>query len=153
MTEQRFWSKVNKTDICWLWTGSYTHNGYGQYSVNGENIRAHRYSYEIHNGEIPEGLLVRHTCDVRNCVNPNHLIIGTPQDNTQDMIERGRSKLKIGGGGRGEKNGYSKLKEDDVREIRIFKMFGFTRQELSNMYNVTKSCIKDVISRKSWSHI
>ena len=79
---------------CWLWTG-YTHkNGYGGIRVNQKQIKTHRYSYTLYRGPIPPGLLVLHSCDVRNCVNPRHLFLGTQKDNVQDMMHKGRAKFR-----------------------------------------------------------
>jgi len=93
-TEQRFWNKVNKTDTCWLWTASKRNKGYGAFSYtrDGKMIqdRAHRYSWEIHKGSIPEGLFVLHSCDVPACVNPSHLFLGNNQENVDDMMNKGR---------------------------------------------------------------
>jgi hypothetical protein len=90
--EQRFLNKVNKLDGgCWEWTGRlFDNTGYGQYSINSRPVSAHRHSYQVYKGDIPNGLLVRHTCDNRKCVNPDHLIVGTQQDNMNDMVERNR---------------------------------------------------------------
>lgn len=97
--EERFWSKVQKMskDNCWEWTGFRNDNGYGYMQVYGKNIRprkkigAHRMSYIIHFGDIPKGFCICHKCDNRNCVNPNHLFLGTYNDNIQDMIKKGRA--------------------------------------------------------------
>ena len=148
MTEQRFWSKVNKTESCWLWTAGIFSNGYGQYKNKGKMLKAHRYSYELHKGKIAEGLLIRHTCDVRSCVNPNHLLVGTQQDNINDMIERNRHRYA-----KGESCHNAILTKDDVIEIRIFREFGFTQQELGKMYGVVRETIKNVLLKKTWSHI
>jgi len=90
---ERFMSKVNKTDTCWLWT-AYTKQEYGQFSVriNGykKTYRAHRFIYEYFNGPIPEGMLVCHSCDVPACVNPNHLWIGTASENMIDCVNKKR---------------------------------------------------------------
>jgi HNH endonuclease len=89
---QRFWAKVNMTVGCWLWTGKRIGPmKYGALS-NGRNhfVYAHRYAYEYANGKIPEGLCVLHRCDVPHCVNPSHLFVGTQQQNTLDMIAKGR---------------------------------------------------------------
>lgn len=90
--DSRFTDKIKKTDTCWLFIGRlFDKSGYGQYSIDSKPVLAHRYSYQVNKGNIPEGLVVRHTCDVRNCVNPDHLILGTQQDNINDMIERERN--------------------------------------------------------------
>jgi hypothetical protein len=73
MTPERFWSHVDKTDSCWLWTGRLEKLGYARVRVDGEQTYAHRYSYEVHHGPIPEGLTIDHLCRIRHCVNPDHL--------------------------------------------------------------------------------
>ena len=142
-----FMTHVNKTDTCWLWTGT-TACGYGQCNRNNKNVKAHRYSYIIHKGEIPEGHGVRHTCDEPLCVNPDHLLTGTQQDNMNDKKERGRQNPPSG-----ERNSLSKLNNDDVIEIRILRGFGFTYDELGKMYNVSISSIFNIINNKTWTHI
>jgi hypothetical protein len=94
---KRFFDKINKTENCWLWTAcSRGKTGYGAFKLNGKSIDAHRVSYELHNGKIPEDLYVCHTCDNRKCVNPKHLFLGTPKDNWQDGFDKGKIKL-LGG--------------------------------------------------------
>lgn len=88
--EARFLSKVLKSDGCWLWTGA-LNRGYGGIKFNGRQRAAHRISYELFIGPITEGLAVCHRCDVRTCVNPAHLFLGTLHDNTQDMLSKGRA--------------------------------------------------------------
>src|SRR5690554_4431436 len=85
----KFWSRINKTDSCWLWIGRLNYSGYGVFTTR-VGIRAHRFSWELHNGKIPDGMHVLHKCDVRHCVNPSHLFLGNHKDNMNDMIRKGR---------------------------------------------------------------
>jgi hypothetical protein len=86
----RFWKSVNKDGYCWLWTRKPDAYGYGVFSVNGRHTRAHRFSWELHHGPVPDGLWVLHKCDTPACVRPDHLFIGTQMDNVTDMIAKGR---------------------------------------------------------------
>jgi hypothetical protein len=113
--EKRFWLQVEKTPGCWLWVGNLGIGGYGRIVVNGVKVKAHRYSWEIHNGPVPDGLFVCHSCDRPGCVRPDHLFLGTNADNRRDSVEKGRHAV---GYRMGEDCHFAKLSADDAREIR-----------------------------------
>ncbi len=90
----RFWPLVQKTVGCWFWIGHLNNKGYGDFNVYPDNELAHRFSFRKANPEVNiDDLLVLHRCDVRRCVNPSHLFTGTAQDNTDDMMRKGRWRL------------------------------------------------------------
>lgn len=89
---ERFWQKVKKSDSCWEWQGANVPKGYGIIGKDGRNQYAHRVSWELHTGVIPKGLLVCHHCDNPKCVRPDHLFVGTHQDNLRDMSRKGRGR-------------------------------------------------------------
>jgi hypothetical protein len=134
---------------CWDWKGPRFDTGmkYGNVKVDGKTWTAHRASYAIHTGEIPEGLKVRHTCDRPVCVNPNHLLLGTDQDNSNDAVERGRRPV-------GEANKQSSLTNADVLEIRrLHATGGWMYTELGEKYSVAANTIKAIVLRRTWKHI
>jgi hypothetical protein len=96
---ERFWERVKKGAGCWLWTGYRMPNGYGRmgaggWSKNGGSLLAHRVSYELHKGSIPDGICVMHSCDNPRCVNPAHLSLGSQADNMADKARKGRARRK-----------------------------------------------------------
>jgi len=140
---ERFWANVDRNgpNGCWEWIGRQDRgNGYGVFSLNKLLRYAHRLSYEIANGEIPmvdgKTMFICHHCDNRKCVNPDHLFLGTHTDNMKDCISKGRHGFKIG---RGEMNGYVKLTDVQVEEIR--RATNMSQRALSRMYGVTQSHI------------
>lgn len=93
--QDRFWLHVDKSGDCWLWTGATDHNGYGKVDYRTplrRTLGAHRISWMLRYGDIPNGLKVLHKCDNPKCVNPDHLFLGTHQDNMDDMVAKGRQK-------------------------------------------------------------
>lgn len=142
----RFWAKVNKDtpNGCWVWTGGTTPDGYGNFRVNGVYHRAHRFSYAVHIGPIPDGMYVCHTCDNPACVNPAHLWLGTNDDNMADMARKGRAQTRTG-----EESHWAKLTEDDVRAIRADRTS--SQREIAARYGVHRSLISMIRSRKRWA--
>jgi hypothetical protein len=88
--EERFFQKVDKTESCWIWKGALSGRGYGSFSFNQKTMPAHRYSFLIHKGPVPDGGVICHSCDTPSCVNPEHLWAGTHSENTQDMFKKDR---------------------------------------------------------------
>ena len=120
-------------------------DGYPRARVNGKLDRVHRHKYREHKGEIPDGLIVRHTCDNRMCCNPEHLLLGTTKDNARDRVERGR-------GAAGERNGRAKLTATAVKDIRMMHNEGVTASSLALYYKVSVSTIHRIISGKTWGN-
>jgi len=145
-TINRFWSKVNKTNSCWEWTAS-KDNGYGRFWLDGHNLLSHRFSYSLTNGPISRNQVVCHKCDNPSCVNPDHLFLGTRDDNMTDMVRKGRSA-------KGILNGNRKLTEQEVLEIRnLYATTNITYAELARRYNVDKTNIPSIVKRETWKHI
>lgn len=148
---ENFWAKVSKSDECWLFVGSRHHLGYGQFTLNGRVNKAHRVSWMIHYGEIPEGMCVLHRCDVRNCINPAHLFLGTQQDNIADMVAKGRQRA---GRQRGVDNPMSKLTPETVKEIRAaYKEGAISQHKLAKLFKVSPMTVNRIVNHKLWSHI
>jgi len=147
-TPDIFWSGVNikSPDECWEWMGYKDKGGYGNISIRNYPTRTHRYAWELSYGFIPENMCVCHFCDNPPCCNPRHLWLGTINDNTQDMIKKGRKVSS-----KGESNGFSKLSEIQVLEIRrLYSMGKYSQTELAKMFEVTKSNIECIVHYKSW---
>jgi hypothetical protein len=153
--ERRFWSKVDRSrgpDACWLWAASRNQRGYGKFGMRDTMVRAHRFSWELANGPVPADLLVLHKCDVRHCVNPAHLFLGTAMDNTRDMIAKGRRRTPLNLP-RGEAQHQSKLTTSDVLRMRRLFKSGVRLAELARMFGVTPTAAGYVCARRSWAHI
>lgn len=157
MTPEIFLAKVKKTSTCWHWIASRTQSGkgYGAAYLNGRQIPAHRLSWLLHNGPIPNGLLVCHRCDVRHCVRPDHLFLGSPRDNTHDMITKGREyqnyRFKPL---RGEAQPRSKLTSAIVRRIRRDHASGkISLKALGRRHGVSDHAIRCVVRRLTWRHV
>lgn len=133
------YTKNPDTD-CWEWNLHLSPDGYGRCYFNGVNVRAHRLSYELYNGAYPRHFLVLHKCDNPKCVNPEHLRLGTHQDNMQDKKDRKRSK----GINKGVKNRAAKLSDEDVIEIQSMLKQGIKQQIIADHFGVFQSHISRI---------
>lgn len=150
--EERFWSKIQKTKGCWLWLANCTKDKEGnrRYGLIGAGRRgegmlyAHRVSWELHNGVIPEGMLVLHRCDNPQCVRPSHLFLGTQFDNMQDMVRKGRQGKTGPVPGTGAK---SKLSQRRLAALRKDGASGVSKEELAARYGVCVSTVRNILLR------
>lgn len=134
----RFWYHVIKRESgCWLFRNNAADYG-SMRDDNGKNVTAHRFSYQLHKGEIPRGMYVCHKCDVRGCVNPDHLYAGTHEDNVKDIIDRGRhrSEKKIQ-----DEMGRRKLSPDQIEKMVQDYKNGFTQQQLAKKYGLSQGTV------------
>lgn len=161
--EEHFWEKVNKNGTvpkscpelgkCWLWTGSKGKRGHGRIRVGKKGDFAHRVSFVIHYGSIPNGKMICHKCNVACCVNPKHLYIGNHKSNTEDSINAG-TFVKSVILSNGEDNINAKLTNEKVIEIRkLYSKGNISQYELANRFGVTQPTINDVILNKIWRHV
>jgi hypothetical protein len=150
--DSRFWRKVHPEALsrCWLWHAAVNKHGYGRFRVrspvDGKHalVLSHRHAYELAHGTIPEGMVVRHKCDVTACVNPDHLEVGTMAENQRDMSQRGRST-------RGERSASAKLTEAQVIDIRArYASGGRSLRSLAAESRVSERQIRNIISRRQW---
>lgn len=180
-TYDRFFKKVliGKPDQCWIWTGGKNRQGYGVFAINRKSTLAHRVSFSLHVGPISEGMMVCHSCDNPSCVNPDHLWLGTAQDNTDDMFKKGRGKKAFGdthgaktcpasiargarhgskthpeSRHRGIKHVGSRLTERDVASARAEYFTGKTSyRKLAKKYNVSAGTMYQAINKHTWKHV
>ena len=174
-TESRFWEKIDKggplpahypeLGPCWIWMASKRNKGYGAfvYPLGGDIVqgRAHRYSWELHNGPIPTGLCVLHRCDNPPCVNPAHLWLGTKAENNLDMTEKGRRFVRDPNTNwiathikRGNAHHAAKMTPDTVRSMRVDYESGmFSFSQLSRKYDIAIGATHRIVRRKAWRHV
>ncbi len=145
MPYERVMERTEKQGDCLICTCTPTRGGYAAISVNGEKRRAHRVVWAAHNGPIPKGMVIRHSCDTPACVEIDHLLIGTQADNIRDMFERGRN-ANLGG----ENNGQSKLTKEDVLAIRADPR---SQRDIAKDYPVNNGTIGKIKTRSIWRHI
>ena len=143
-----FESKVIKKDGCWGWKNKPLITGYAPIYYERRNKGAHCVSWMLHRGPIPKGMFVCHHCDNPICTNPDHLFLGTPKDNTVDMLNKGRRKSPSG-----EKHCHAKLKISDVIEIKRLLKEGLSCTVIGAMFKVNKATIRNIQVNKTWKDI
>lgn len=147
--ENRFWSKVDKTEHCWNWTAGKTKEGYGRFQVKGKTQKAHRISYELyHKKTIPDGLIILHACDNPSCVRPEHLSTGTVKDNVDDMFAKNRANKA-----KGSNHGSSKITERDVLIIRKMADEGAVQKTIGQTFGIGQQQVSNILTGKKWKHL
>lgn len=145
---QRFLKHVNKTESCWLWTHFTDKDGYGKVDLIGGNERyAHRLAWVLAFGSIGNNLYCLHHCDIRNCVRPSHLFLGTAKDNYRDSANKQRNII-------GERNASSKFSDKDIRHIRDSYTGSYGQlKKWTEEYHVSRHTIWCILTRRTWKHL
>lgn len=163
--KSRFWNRVKKSNGCWLWKGALNESGYGRFGIGGDSNKdwlAHRVSWVISFGSIPDGMFICHHCDTPSCVNPAHLFLGTGKDNHEDAVKKGRKLVNTLDYWRkrhpdlilrGEQNSCVRLTEEDVIQMRRLHATGIARHKLARLFRVSQTAAAQAILRKTWKHV
>ena len=158
-TAARFWSKVDKDGPivrpelgpCWVWLAGTFWRGegksYGCFDFQGRSLRAHRVSWWLHHGVWPEQFVL-HRCDTPACVNPGHLFLGSIADNNRDRDNKGRHRRLLG-----SSNGFAKLNESQVAEIKFLLASGAQKQTLARRFGVSAHAVGSIANGKTWGHV
>lgn len=147
LTEKLFDKVFYSPDGCWYWTAS-TCGKYGRLVIDEKNIKAHRLSFELHKGPITDGMHVCHSCDNPLCVNPDHLYLGTHQDNMKDRNSKGRQARL-----HGVMSGQAKLDNTSVQIIREAKRDGWRSKDIAKYFGISKGQIWNICKGGQWPHI
>lgn len=151
--EVLFWESVRSGPKCWEWQGTKTHK-YGRFYIGRRMFRAHRVSWVIHYGPIPRGLLVCHSCDNRPCVRPDHLFIGTAQDNTDDCVQKGRFySPRIKDYAHADRHGQAKLTSETAVAAFNEVALGASLVDTARKYGVTKNVIESLVRGLTWRSV
>lgn len=140
----RYWRSVDRgaRDACWPWTGLLDRDGYGQITIERRVFKTHRVSWLIHHGPIPVSMCVCHACDNRRCCNPEHLFLGTQQENTADRERKGRNARTP-----------KKLDAQAVREIRRASIEGHKTAAIAGAYGISGRMVRLIVLRRAWTHV
>lgn len=156
-TAERFWEKADRSDPfgCWEWQAGMMPSGYGAFAMDGGGSKgAHRAAWELTHGPIPAGMCVCHHCDNRRCVNPNHLFLGTPMDNSRDMVIKGRQR--VGGSGvelsrKHEAEAQRRAnKIARLEEFRMMRRQGFKLRQIAATYGVSESLVCHILHGRKY---
>ena len=158
----RFWSKVKKTNGCWIWLGGTDKDGYGTFSVNRVNQRAHRYSYMLAGNTLTDDQILCHTCDVPGCINPDHLFPGTHQDNATDRKNKGRYESISGKNHyyaktlpkerrRGEQHSMVRINEKQAKEVKVRLDKGEMATSIARSIGVPRHIVYNIKYKTAWS--
>lgn len=149
--EERFWNKVNKTESCWLWTGEISTSGYARFhdNVKRTKVQATRWVFERLFGPVPDDQDICHRCDVRECVNPNHLFLGSRSENMKDAANKGRlpwQKVPP----KGVRHPRAKFTDSQVLEVRKLAKDGISGSSIARLFNVDHSTVNRIIRGDTW---
>lgn len=145
--KQKLFSKIKQVNDCWEWQGSLHRQGYGNFPYKNSGQLAHRVSWILFNGEIPSGMNICHKCDNPPCVNPDHLFVGSYQDNINDMFRKGRKNHQ------GENHPKVKLSSSQVLEIRELLNKKITQEEICKKYGITNGHVGSIKHKRTWKLI
>lgn len=142
--------KISKKTGCWNWIATISTRGYGVFHINGKDISAHRFSYELYKCQIPNGLFVCHHCDNLRCVNPSHLFVGNSKDNARDMVNKKRNYTTW----KGEGNITNKLNVNQVKEIKFYlQNNNGNSRGLAKKYSINRQTIWKIKKNKIWKEV
>ena len=151
---EKFWARVDKSGSCWLWLGAKRPDGYGEMFIRkmkgkSDRVRAHRFSFELAFGKIPDGLYICHKCDNPSCVRPDHLFAGTQKENIADMWRKGRQNAWDK---KGERNGSAKLTTENAKTVRhLYFAERRTLSEIGKFFGVANQTIWSVVHQLTWA--
>lgn len=149
--QDRFWDKVRVSgpDACWNWAGSIVKSGYGSmYCSRAGTDYAHRVSWRLHWGTIPDGFFVCHHCDNRACVNPAHLFLGTQADNMRDMAIKGRRRALAGA-----ENARAKLVDESIPFVCLLSHIGLPKKDIGEIFGVSRRTVRAILDGTKWRHV
>lgn len=140
MYKERLYSKTKIVGECIVWTGLLATNGYGKISINGKTISTHRMAYILEYGHIPDGLVVRHLCNIKSCINTNHLQLGTQAENMMDVLNS-------------DHNSFAKLTTKQVKDIKKMLSNGENKEKIANLFDVSYHSIYRIATNRTWKNV